>query len=156
MLFAKSTLVVALFALSNVATASTPACLLQVVGPENPGDLKGICKTNGDDIQSSLRDACGDDAQEALKFYSSVCKDAGFNVDISTPTTSSSSSPSSSATSSSDSGTSTDNPSSTDSESASNTDSSEDPSETNGASSDKQVSAAAFAAVVFLGFAATL
>ncbi|KAL2812833.1 hypothetical protein BJX63DRAFT_395628 [Aspergillus granulosus] len=81
MLFAKSTFAVALFALSNVvAAASTPACLLQVVGPETPGDLKGICKTNSDEIQSSIRDVCGDDAQEALNFYSDVCEEAGYEV----------------------------------------------------------------------------
>ncbi|KAL4873129.1 hypothetical protein BDV12DRAFT_160426 [Aspergillus spectabilis] len=170
MLFAKSIFFVALFALGKVVAAAgtgTPACLLTVVGPETPGDLKALCKTNGDEIQSSIRDECGDDAKDALKYYASVCDDAGFEVDISSPTsTSTSSSHSSTSTDSdSDSSTSTSGATTTggasstsepDSENATTTDDAEDPVETNGASTDKQVSAAAFAAVVFLGFAATL
>ncbi|KAL3481574.1 hypothetical protein BJX99DRAFT_218524 [Aspergillus californicus] len=172
MLFAKSTLFVALFALSKIVAATgttTPACLLQVVGPEQPGDLKTNCKTNGDEIQSSIRDVCGDDAQAALKYYAGVCEDGGFKVDVSTSSTSTSTSGSSTSTSASTSdsesstssssadSTSTDSASSnSESAAASSTNSSDDPTETNGASSDKQVSAAAFAAIVFLGFAATL
>jgi hypothetical protein len=48
--------------------------------PETPGDLKGLCKTNGDEIQSSIRDVCGDDAKEALNYYSDVCEEAGYEV----------------------------------------------------------------------------
>ncbi|KAL6234225.1 hypothetical protein BDW75DRAFT_213061 [Aspergillus navahoensis] len=174
MLFAKSTVLIALFTLGKVVAAagtSTPACLLAVVGPEKPGDLKGICKTNADEIQASIRDVCGDDAKDALSYYASVCKDAGYEVDISSSssTTSSHSSTKTSDTESSTSGsaTTTNGVSSTSgsdtvinsdsaSASASTTDSADTATATNGASTDKQVSAAAFAAVVFLGFAATL
>ncbi|KAL3437715.1 hypothetical protein BDV09DRAFT_161828 [Aspergillus tetrazonus] len=174
MLFAKSTVFVALFALGKVVAAagtSTPACLLTVVGPENPGDLKAICKTNGDEIQTSIRDVCGDDAKDALNYYAGVCKDAGYEVDISssssttssqtsTKTSDTESSTSGSATSadgaSSTSGSDTDSNSNSGSASASTTDSADTATPTNGGSTDKQVSAAAFAAVVFLGFAATL
>jgi hypothetical protein len=48
--------------------------------PETPGDFKGLCKTNGDEIQSSIRDVCGDDAKEALNYYSDVCEEAGYEV----------------------------------------------------------------------------
>ncbi|KAL4740353.1 hypothetical protein BDV11DRAFT_185671 [Aspergillus similis] len=172
MLLAKSTVLVALFALGKVVAAagtSTPACLLTVVGPETPGDLKAICKTNGDEIQTSIRDVCGDDAKDALNYYASVCKDAGYEVDISSSssTNSSHTSTKTSDTESSTSGsaTTTDGASSTSgsdtdsnsgSASASTTDSADTATPTNGGSTDKQVSAAAFAAVVFLGFAATL
>ncbi|KAL4921189.1 hypothetical protein BDW62DRAFT_175110 [Aspergillus aurantiobrunneus] len=168
MLFAKSTALVALFALGKVVAAAgtgTPACLLNVVGPENPGNLKAICKTNGDEIQSSIRDVCGDEAQDALKFYGNVCKDGGFEVDTESSSTSTSSSSSSTSTSgsststggaSSTGGSDSDSGSGSGSESASTTESAEEGAPTNGASSDKQVSATAFAAVVFLGFAATL
>ncbi|KAL4755199.1 hypothetical protein BDW72DRAFT_164335 [Aspergillus terricola var. indicus] len=173
MLFTKSTVLVALFALGKVVAAagtSTPACLLTVVGPENPGDLKAICKTNGDEIQTSIRDVCGDDAKDALNYYASVCKDAGYEVDISSSSTTSSqtstktldteSSTSGSATTtdgaSSTSGSDTNSDSNSGSASASTTDSADTATPTNGGSTDKQVSAAAFAAVVFLGFAATL
>ncbi|KAL4775453.1 hypothetical protein BDW60DRAFT_178035 [Aspergillus nidulans var. acristatus] len=174
MLFAKSTVLVALFALGKVVAAAgttTPACLLTVVGPENPGDLKAICKTNGDEIQTSIRDVCGDDAKDALNYYAGVCKDAGYEVDISssssttssqtsTKTSDTESSTSGSATStdgaSSTSGSGTDSDSNSGSASASTTDGADTATPTNGGSTDKQVSAAAFAAVVFLGFAATL
>ncbi|KAL4819071.1 hypothetical protein BDW67DRAFT_155156 [Aspergillus spinulosporus] len=174
MLFAKSTVLVALFTLGKVVAAagtSTPACLLTVVGPENPGNLKAICKTNGDEIQTSIRDVCGDDAKDALNYYASVCKDAGYEVDISSSssTTSSQTSTKTSDTESSTSGSATttdgassisssdtDSDSNSDSASASTTDSADTATPTNGGSTDKQVSAAAFAAVVFLGFAATL
>ncbi|KAL5000683.1 hypothetical protein BDV10DRAFT_183157 [Aspergillus recurvatus] len=178
MLFAKSTVLVTLLALGKVVAAagtSTPACLLTVVGPEKPGDLKGICKTNGDEIQASIQDVCGDDAKDALSYYASVCKDAGYEVDISssssttsshssakTPDTESSTSGSAtttngaSSTSDSDSVSDSDSDSGSDSASASTTDSANAATPTNGASTDKQVSAAAFAAIVFLGFAATL
>ncbi|KAL4763219.1 putative GPI anchored cell wall protein [Aspergillus foveolatus] len=174
MLFAKSTVFVTLFALSKVVAAagtSTPACLLTVVGPENPGDLKAICKTNGDEIQTSIRDVCGDDAKDALNYYAGVCENTGYEVDISssssttssqtstkTPDTESSTSGSATSTdgASSTSGSDTDSDSNSGSASASTTDSADTATPTNGGSTDKQVSAAAFAAVVFLGFAATL
>ncbi|OJJ53121.1 hypothetical protein ASPSYDRAFT_51224 [Aspergillus sydowii CBS 593.65] len=175
MLFAKSTVLIALFALGKVVAAagtSTPACLLTVVGSENPGNLKAICKTNGKEIQSSIKDECGDDAKDALNYYAGVCKDAGFEVDTSSSSTSSSSSSTSTSdSSSSTSGSSTsaggasstggsDSSSGTgsnsESDSASATDSADEATPSNGASTDKQVSGAALAAVVFLGFAATL
>ncbi|KAL4927225.1 putative GPI anchored cell wall protein [Aspergillus undulatus] len=185
MLFAKSTALFTLFVLGKVVAAAgtgTPACLLTVVGPETPGDLKALCKTNAKEIQSSIKDECGDEAKDALKYYSSVCEDAGFEVDTGSSTLTSTSSHSSTKTSDSDSeststhsgsattssgasstsdldsdsGSESSSGSGSDTESASTSESADDPTPTNGASSDKQVSAAAFAAVVFVGFAATL
>ncbi|KAL4937964.1 hypothetical protein BDV06DRAFT_65015 [Aspergillus oleicola] len=188
MLFAKSTALFALFALGKVVAAAgtgTPACLLTVVGPEDPSNLKALCKTNGKEIQTSIRDECGDDAKDALSYYSSVCKDAGFEVDTGSSTSTSShsstktsddsestSTHSGSATTSggasstadadsdadsgSDSSSGSGSGSGSGSDSASASTSADGPTPTNGAFSDKQVSAAAFAAVIFVGFAATL
>ncbi|KAL4798824.1 hypothetical protein BDV19DRAFT_337767 [Aspergillus venezuelensis] len=189
MLFAKSTVLFALFALGKVVAAAgtgTPACLLTVVGPEDPSNLKGLCKTNAKEIQTSIRDECGDDAKDALSYYSSVCKDGGFEVDTSSSTSTSTHSSSktsdgseststhsgsattsggasSTADANSDSDSDSDSSSGSgsgssgsDSDSASASTSTDGPTPTNGATSDKQVSAAAFAAVVFVGFAATL
>ncbi|KAL4978104.1 hypothetical protein BDW66DRAFT_25185 [Aspergillus desertorum] len=178
MLFAKSAVLVALFALGKVVAAagtSTPACLLNVVGPKKPGDLKGICKTNGDEIQTSIQDVCGDDAKDALSYYASVCKDADYEVDISSSSSTTSSHSSSTKTSDTESSVSgsastTDGASATSngasstsgsdsdsgSASASTTDSADTATSTNGASTNKQVSAGAFAAFILLGFTTTL
>lgn len=164
MFFSKSTFVLSFLALGNiVAAAQTPACLLSVVGAEkNPADLKAVCVTNGDDVQKKIANTCGDSEQAALSWFADTCDAAGYKVDIKSSTTTSESATGTStkgsasntgfvtatATGSSSSG---ENKSGTSSSSATST------SQTVSAgSSDRQVSAAAFAAVVFFGFAATL
>ncbi|KAJ6024333.1 Period circadian protein [Penicillium herquei] len=78
MLF-KSTLALAFVALANIASASTPACVLSVVGDtSNPDDLSSICGSKT--IQSTIESKCGDNAETALKFFSNNCKSYGFTV----------------------------------------------------------------------------
>ncbi|RHZ54100.1 putative GPI anchored cell wall protein [Aspergillus thermomutatus] len=165
MFFSKSAFVLSFLALGNiVAAAQPPACLLSVVGAEkNPADLKAVCITNGDDVQKNIADTCGDSEQAALKWFADTCDAAGYNVVIKSPTTSGSSATGTStkgststntgfitatATGSSSSGSSKSGTSSSSAASASQT--------VSAGSSDRQVSAAAFAAVVFFGFAASL
>ncbi|KAK1138655.1 hypothetical protein N8T08_002121 [Aspergillus melleus] len=160
MLFAKSAFLVSLFALSNIAIAAdSSACLLSALGSEkSPGDLKAVCV---DRVQKKIADACsGDDKEDALKQFADTCSSAGHKVVINS---SSSSADSSTGTAT---GTSTGSSKSTktattgtgsNAESSPSSTSEETPLQTNSAgSSDKHVSAAAFAAVVFVGFAATL
>ncbi|KAJ5718202.1 Period circadian protein [Penicillium malachiteum] len=79
MLF-KSTLALAFVALANIASsASTPACVLSVVGDtSNPDDLSAICSSKT--IQSTIESKCGDNADTALNFFSNTCKSNGFTV----------------------------------------------------------------------------
>ncbi|KAE8136912.1 hypothetical protein BDV38DRAFT_105345 [Aspergillus pseudotamarii] len=152
MLFAKSAFVLSFLALGNIAAAAgTKACLLEALSTEpSPGDLKAVCV---DKVQTRIESLCsGDDKQDALKQFSSS---SGFVTATATSTPgsdSSSSSPTSGSDSSSNSGSgsgSEPNPSSTSSSGV--------PLHTsNAGSSDRHIPAAAFAAVVFVGFAATL
>ncbi|KAF7589658.1 hypothetical protein BBP40_003992 [Aspergillus hancockii] len=196
MLFAKSAIVFSFLALGNIAAAaSTKACLLSAVGQQpNPADLKAVCVTNGEKVQSKIASLCGDDKQEALKQFADTCSSAGHKVVVTatssgasstgTSTTSSKSGSSgfvtatATSTSGSHSGSSSSSgpgPSSTAGSgsgsgsgsgagsglgsgvSPSSTSSNSVPLHTaNAGSSDKHIPAAAFAAVVFVGFAATL
>ncbi|KAH8428806.1 putative GPI anchored cell wall protein [Aspergillus melleus] len=181
MLFAKSAFLLSLFALSNIAVAAdSSACLLSALGSEkSPGDLKAVCV---DRVQKKIADACsGDDKEDALKQFADTCSSAGHKVvinsssssaDSSTGTATGTSTGSSkstktattgtgfvtaSATSTSGSSSGSGSGSSSNAESSPSSTSEETPLQTNSAgSSDKHVSAAAFAAVVFVGFAATL
>ncbi|KKK13909.1 hypothetical protein P175DRAFT_0561043 [Aspergillus ochraceoroseus IBT 24754] len=162
MFFTKSSLLVALFALSNLVVATgTPSCLLSAVGAQSdPANLKAVCVTNGDAVQSRIHDLCGSDAQDALEYFQSTCSTGGYKIAIKSTSTSASSN----STSTTDSGSSTSTGFTTTTASASSSTSASGIVSTtptasqthSSASSDKQVSAAAFAAVVFLGFAATL
>ncbi|EAW10129.1 putative GPI anchored cell wall protein [Aspergillus clavatus NRRL 1] len=171
MFFSKSTLILSVLALGNiVAAAQPPACLLSVVGSEkNPSDLKAVCVTNTDNVQQKISDRCGDNEEAALKWYSDNCSGAGYKVEVNTSTTSSGSHATgtsskgstvtnsgfvtATATGSGNSGSS----SSSSGSSGSSSSNAASPSQTVSAgSSDRHVSAAAFAAVVFMGFAATL
>ncbi|KAF9887837.1 hypothetical protein FE257_009497 [Aspergillus nanangensis] len=168
MLFSKSALVFSFMALGNIAVAaSTPACLISAVGSTlaNPSDLKTACVKDSDKLQEKIADACGgDDLQDALDYYQQTCKDAGHKVEInssaissSSPTGTSTSNKSTSSGFSTATADSTKPTSSGSSQTGSGSASAASPSETVSAgSSDRHVSAAAFAAVVFVGFAATL
>ncbi|PLB54387.1 hypothetical protein P170DRAFT_432024 [Aspergillus steynii IBT 23096] len=177
MLFAKSAFLLSLFALGNIAAAAdSSACLLSALGPEKrPGDLKAVCV---DRVRKNIEDACSDDEKEdALKQFADTCSSAGHKVVINSSTSSADSSTgtstggskstqsattgtgfaTASATSTSSSGSGSGSGSSSNAESSPSSTSEETPLQTNSAgSSDKHVSAAAFAAVVFVGFAATL
>ncbi|KAL5363666.1 hypothetical protein BJX96DRAFT_178270 [Aspergillus floccosus] len=165
MYFPKSAFVFSFLALTNIAAASTPACLLSAVGTtlSNPADLNDACVKNSDKLQKQIANTCGDDdLQDALDYYSKTCAQAGHKVDVNISSSSSSPTGTSSAGSKSTgfttataatSSKSTSSGSQTGSSSASAASSTET---TNSGSSDRHVSAAAFAAVVFVGFAATL
>lgn len=178
----KSTIVFSVLALCNVVVAAQPpACLLSVIGSQpNPADLKTICGKNAEKIQDSLSETCDDDKQDALKHFSNTCSSNGHKVDVSTTTgststatttdsstttaqnsesTSTSSSGSGSGSSSNSSSGNSSNSDSTSGSSSSSSSASSSPSASDAVSagaSDRHVSAAAFAAVVFVGFAATL
>ncbi|GMG10923.1 unnamed protein product [Aspergillus oryzae] len=121
----------------------------------SPGDLKAVCV---DKVQTKIESLCSDDdKQDALKQFADTCTAAGHKVVVNTSTSSSASSTgtSTAGSKSSSSGSSTSgsdsvtNPSSTSSSGV--------PLHTaNAGSSDRHIPAAAFAAVVFVGFAATL
>ncbi|KAE8323324.1 hypothetical protein BDV39DRAFT_182293 [Aspergillus sergii] len=185
MLFAKSALFLSFLALGNIAAAAGPkACLLEALGNEpSPGDLKAVCV---DKVQTKIESLCSDDdKQDALKQFADTCTAAGHKVVVDTSTSSSASSTGTStagskssssgfvtatATSTSGSGSSSSAGTTSGSDSGSSSESGSgsgtNPSSTsssgvplhtaNAGSSDRHIPAAAFAAVVFVGFAATL
>ncbi|KAE8371777.1 hypothetical protein BDV26DRAFT_117381 [Aspergillus bertholletiae] len=183
MLFAKSALVLSFLALGNIAAAAGPkACLLEALSKEpQPGDLKAVCV---DKVQTRIESLCtGDDKQDALKQFADTCSAAGHKVVVNTSTSASASATGTSTASSkpgSSSGFVTATPTGTSgagssssagviptsgSGSGSDSGSGSNPSATssgvplhtaNAGSSDRHIPAAAFAAVVFVGFAATL
>ncbi|BAE59410.1 putative GPI anchored cell wall protein [Aspergillus flavus] len=170
MLFAKSALFLSFLALGNIAAAAGPkACLLEALGTEpSPGDLKAVCV---DKVQTKIESLCSDDdKQDALKQFADTCTAAGHKVVVNTSTSSSASSTgtSTAGSKSSSSGfvTATATSTSSSGSSTSGSDSVTNPSSTsssgvplhtaNAGSSDRHIPAAAFAAVVFVGFAATL
>ncbi|EAU34628.1 predicted protein [Aspergillus terreus NIH2624] len=167
MYFPKSAIVFSFLALTNIAAAaSTPACLLSAVGTtlSNPADFNEACVKNSDKLQKQIANTCSDDdLQDALNYYSKTCAQAGHKVDVNISSSSSSSPTGTSSAGSKSTGfttatavtssKSTSSGSQTGSSSASAASSTQTP---NSGSSDRHVSAAAFAAVVFVGFAATL
>ncbi|KAE8399230.1 hypothetical protein BDV37DRAFT_287794 [Aspergillus pseudonomiae] len=179
MLFAKSALVLSFLALGNIAAAAVPrACLLEVIGNEpKPSDFKAVCV---DKVQTKIESVCSDDdKKDALKQFADTCSSAGHKIVVNTSTSSTASSTGTStadskssssgfvtatATSTSGSGSSagvnptsgSDSGSNSGSGSGSATSSAGVPLHTNAGSSDRHIPAAAFAAVVFVGFAATL
>ncbi|KAB8216827.1 hypothetical protein BDV33DRAFT_178127 [Aspergillus novoparasiticus] len=179
MLFAKSALFLSFLALGNIAAAAGPkACLLEALGNEpSPGDLKAVCV---DKVQTKIESLCSDDdKQDALKQFADTCTAAGHKVVVNTSTSSSASSTGTStagskssssgfvtATATSTSGSGSSSSAGTTSGSDSGSGSGTNPSSTsssgvplhtaNAGSSDRHIPAAAFAAVVFVGFAATL
>ncbi|KAE8413913.1 hypothetical protein BDV36DRAFT_299510 [Aspergillus pseudocaelatus] len=186
MFFAKSAFVLSFLALGNIAAAAgTKSCLLEALSTEpSPGDLKAVCVDKVQTRIESL--CSGDDKQDALKQFADTCSSAGHKVVVNTSTSSGASSTGTStagskssssgfvtatATSTSGSDSSSSSPtsgsdSSSDSGSGSGSGSGTNPSSTsssgvplhtsNAGSSDRHIPAAAFAAVVFVGFAATL
>ncbi|KAJ5745433.1 Period circadian protein [Penicillium odoratum] len=75
----KSTIALAFVALASIVAASTPACIISVMGDTaNPDDLKTICGSKT--IQSTIESKCGNNAQAGLKFFCNTCKSAGYTV----------------------------------------------------------------------------
>ncbi|KAE8147119.1 hypothetical protein BDV25DRAFT_161023 [Aspergillus avenaceus] len=173
MMFTKSAIVMSFLALGNIAAAtSTKACLISAVGQEkNPADLKAICVTNVERVQNRIEDECGDDTKVAMKQFADTCESSGHKVVVNTSTSANSSSTAATGVSKSSSAgfvTATSTPGSSSaagtgakptsgsgSGSGSSTSASVPLQTTNAGSSDKHIPAAAFAAVVFVGFAAT-
>ncbi|CZT24680.1 uncharacterized protein RCC_10407 [Ramularia collo-cygni] len=105
-MFSKLSAVFAVFAIAaQVAFASPPACLIGAVNTQdNPHDIKGVC--SGDaakEVAKSIGANCGDAKDDATKWFTSVCKDAGVTVSMSSSESTTKSSSKSSSTESSDS-----------------------------------------------------
>ncbi|PWY86244.1 putative GPI anchored cell wall protein [Aspergillus heteromorphus CBS 117.55] len=163
MLFAKSTLLATLVVLCNAVVASqTNACLLSAVGSQpNPADLQAICVTNVDKVKTKIADLCGDETQMAMVQFEDTCASAGYKDVNHTFTASSGIASSTSGPKTTKTGPVIVNPTASRSSVIPSSSSSQShsayPSQTvSSGSSDRQLSAAAFAAVVFVGFAATL
>lgn len=85
MMFSKATIIATVLAVTQVAVATPPACLLAAVNTQqDPSDLKSVCKAS--EVMSTLKSACHGDYNTAMAAYKSVCKGAG--VTISAPSSS--------------------------------------------------------------------
>ncbi|PYH95126.1 putative GPI anchored cell wall protein [Aspergillus ellipticus CBS 707.79] len=165
MLFAKSTLFAALVVLFNVVVATqSDACLLSAVGSQpNPADLQAICVANVDKMQTKIAELCGDQTPTVMEQFEDTCASAGYKAGVKhTSTAFSSIASSTPGPKSTKTGSVIVTPTGASSSSSIPASSSSPshsayPSQTvSSGSSDRQLSAAAFAAVVFVGFAATL
>ncbi|KAL4889066.1 hypothetical protein BDV59DRAFT_187491 [Aspergillus ambiguus] len=88
MYFPKSAVVFSFLALTNIAAASTPACLLSAVGTtlSDPSNLKDACVKNSEKLENQITNLCSDDdRQDALNYYSKTCAQAGHKVGMSLP-----------------------------------------------------------------------
>ncbi|KZF25722.1 hypothetical protein L228DRAFT_266177 [Xylona heveae TC161] len=82
-MFAKSSILFALFAASaQLAAATPPACLLAAIGHQpNPADLPTICGVKASDVESDLKSDCASGTYSAaLSAFSSVCQAHGLTV----------------------------------------------------------------------------
>ncbi|KAJ5191076.1 uncharacterized protein N7498_010061 [Penicillium cinerascens] len=162
MFFKKSTFALAFVALASIASAATtPACLLSVIGDtNNPANLVAICGDDAKKTESAISDQCGSGADSALKFFANTCTENGHKVVISDSSNSTSTSGSATATGTGfTTAVSTSGSQATGSGSgASNTSSSSAPGavHTGAAISDRQLSGTTLAAAVFVGVAAWL
>jgi len=79
MMFSKSTVLATILAVTQVAVATPPACLLAAVNTQqDPSDLSTVCKAP--EVLSTLKSACHDEYSTALTAYKSICKGAGITV----------------------------------------------------------------------------
>ncbi|KAL8733354.1 MAG: hypothetical protein Q9166_002178 [cf. Caloplaca sp. 2 TL-2023] len=104
-MFAKSTLLVALFAASaQLVAANVPAaCLLEAVNTQpNPVDTAALCGKDSSKVQSEIKNACktSEHLKAAQQAYSDICNAAGKTVSTSADSSSSTSSSSDSSTTS--------------------------------------------------------
>ncbi|KAF4551893.1 Hypothetical protein D9617_12g037830 [Elsinoe fawcettii] len=89
-MFAKASFVFAAFAVAaQLASAQTPpSCLLAAVNTNaNPADVKGICEKSSE-FNDKLIDMCGNNVDSAQKAFTTVCKNAGVAVKLSSPSAS--------------------------------------------------------------------
>jgi len=91
-MLSKTTFVLALFAVSKLAMATPPACLLAAVNEQpDPSDLQSICGSKAGDVKSFLSDNCGSFTSEAMSAFKETCSEAGYTVSVSTSSSKSSS-----------------------------------------------------------------
>ncbi|KAL8689925.1 MAG: hypothetical protein Q9224_004527 [Gallowayella concinna] len=96
-MFAKSTLLAALFAVSAQLVAANeipPACMLAGVNTQpEPWNLNALCGKDSSKVQNEIRKACNTETttNAALKAYKARCADADKTVSVSTSAGSSSS-----------------------------------------------------------------
>ncbi|KAF2840731.1 hypothetical protein M501DRAFT_990691 [Patellaria atrata CBS 101060] len=111
-MFSKSTLFFAFLAVSKLAIATPPACLLAAVNThEEPSDIAAICGSDSPGMQRIINRVCnGNLKRAAMDAYVSICEGEGHTVRMlsssssSVPESTSISSPSSSAEESSSTG----------------------------------------------------
>ncbi|KAI4242243.1 MAG: hypothetical protein L6R40_004114 [Gallowayella cf. fulva] len=108
-MFAKSTLLAALFAASAQLVAANeipPACMIAGVNTQpEPWNLAALCGKDSSKVQNEIRKACNSESTTtaALKAYKDRCDEAGKSVSVSTSAGSSSSTSKSQSSSTSDS-----------------------------------------------------
>ncbi|OJI81506.1 hypothetical protein ASPTUDRAFT_32899 [Aspergillus tubingensis CBS 134.48] len=164
MLFAHFAFLVSFLVFGSLSVATqTPPCLVSAMRSQSDSDnLQDICATNVGKVWAKIVEFCGDERQLALEQLKDTCTSAGYAIAY-LPTTSSGiashstalfspTKPSSVIASSTGISTSSSVP-----DASSSACPSTHPNETISlGSADRGASAAAFAAVVFVGFAATL
>jgi hypothetical protein len=65
-------------ALAQLAVASPPGCLLGAVNEySDPSDVKSVCKAK--DLDSKVKEFCGQDTKAAMKALEEICGDAGVD-----------------------------------------------------------------------------
>jgi len=85
-MFSKSAFVLAFFAIAKLATA-TPACLLAAINTQDdPSKVSDICKSSK--MEPTIISYCGDNTQQALSDFASVCKGVGVAVSSAAPSAS--------------------------------------------------------------------
>lgn len=96
---ASSILLLASTFLFHSAFAMPPACLLGALNKDqqNLADIKTICSKNAADVQGSISNMCGGMTDEAMSYFSSVCKQVA-NVSVSSAAASSTGGSAASAT----------------------------------------------------------
>ncbi|OCL13881.1 hypothetical protein AOQ84DRAFT_351781 [Glonium stellatum] len=86
-MFSKSTFVLAFFAIAKLATATPPACLLAAINTQDdPSKVSDICKSSK--MEPTIISYCGDNTQQALSDFASVCKGVGVTVSSAAPSAS--------------------------------------------------------------------
>ncbi|KAI9731717.1 MAG: hypothetical protein M1834_004506 [Cirrosporium novae-zelandiae] len=74
MFASKSTIVLAFLAIAQIASATTPACLLAAVNTESdPSDLTTICGKDSSKVKAQISSKCDSYLAAAMTAYSSVC-----------------------------------------------------------------------------------
>jgi len=86
-MFSKSAFVLAFFVISKLATAAPPACLLAAINTQDdPSKVSEICKSST--IEPTIISYCGNNTQQALSDFASVCKGLGITVSSVAPSAS--------------------------------------------------------------------